>query len=139
MQHISIKAVLLASLAMFGLDIVSGMILLATFGGPALDPNLSDAQMQLVIGEVIQDPGYLTAALILGTGTTVLGGYIAARLATSVPYYNAFAFAVLGIVVTLLTAEGLPLWFLIVGLLVTIPAALLGAYLAKRRAPAVHK
>jgi CBS domain containing-hemolysin-like protein len=139
MQNISIKAVLLASLAVFGLDIVSGMVLLATFGGAVLDPAMSDTQMQAAITQIVQGRGYLTAALILGTTTTVLGGYLAARLSSSVPYFNALAFAILGIVVTLLTSEGLPMWFLIVGLLLTIPAALFGAYIEKRRVRTARK
>ena len=133
MWGISIKAVVLASLAVIGIDIVSGIVLAAVFGGPSLSAEMTDEQLREAAAAMAQQPGYLTAALILGTASTVLGGYLAARLARTVPYFNALAFGVLGAVLGLLTSSELPTWFRVVGLGLTVPAALVGAYLAKRQ------
>jgi hypothetical protein len=133
MWGISIKAVVLASLAVIGIDIVSGIVLAAVFGGPSLSAEMTDEQLREAAAAMVQQPGYLTAALILGTASTVLGGYLAARLARTVPYFNALAFGVLGAVLGLLTSSELPTWFRVVGLGVTVPAALVGAYFAKRQ------
>lgn len=134
MPNISIKAVILASLAVFGVDIVSQMTLINIFGGPALGSGLSDEQLRAAMLVLFQDTRYLTLVLVFGTASTVLGGYLAARLAGSVPYFNALAFGVLGLIVSTLTSGDLPLWFKIVGFAVTLPAALLGGHIAKLQA-----
>lgn len=133
MPNINIKAVMLATVAVFGVDIISGMILISVFGGPALDSGLSDEQMRRAPQVLFQDVRYLTLTLLLGTASTVLGGYLAARLARSVPYFNALAFGVLGLLVSALTSGDLPTWFKIVGFGLTLPAALLGGHIAKLR------
>lgn len=131
MPNISIKALVLASLAVFGVDIISQMTLINAFGGPALNAGMSDEQMRAAMLVLFQDTRYLTLVLVFGTASTVLGGYLAARLARSIPYFNALAFGVLGLVMSALTSGDLPLWFKIFGFGLTLPAALLGGHIAK--------
>jgi hypothetical protein len=130
MPPINIKAVVLASLAVFGVDIVSSMLLFDAFGGPDLS-NMTEEQVRAALLVMFQDTRYLTIALILGTASTVLGGYLAARLAHSMPYFNALAFGVLGLVMSLFTSSDLPVWFKVLGLGLTLPAALAGGHMAK--------
>ena len=130
MRGISPKAVLLATLAVFGIDFVSALGLVGVYGIP-LDGT--DEELRAAVLALNQNRGFLTALLLLGTASTVVGGYIVARLAQSVPYFNALAFATLGIVLNALMSGDLPTWFVGVGLAVTIPAALLGAYVYKRQ------
>jgi hypothetical protein len=132
MHNISIRAVVLASLAVFGLDIVVDFVLISLFGGPTFGAGMSDEQRRAALQVLFQDSRYLTLALILGTATTVLGGYLAARLARAVPYFNALAFGVFGLTVSsLFTPADLPIWFKIIGFGLTLPAALLGGHVAK--------
>ena len=131
MPNISIRAVLLASLAVLGVDIVSSMLLTQMFGGPGFGSGLSDEQIRAAYQVLLQDVRYLTFGLILGTASTVLGGYLAARLARTVPYFNALAFGMLGLLISSFGAGDLPTWFKVIGLLLTLPAALLGGHLAK--------
>ena len=133
MPNISIRAVILASLAVFGIDIVANFLLISLFGGPTFDSGMSDEQIRRALQVLFQDARYLTFALIFGTASTVVGGYLAARLARAVPYFNALAFGVLGLTVSLLTSGDLPTWFKIIGFGLTLPAALLGGHLAKLR------
>jgi hypothetical protein len=79
-----------------------------------------------------RDPGYLRAALILGTASTVVGGFLVARIARSIPYFNALAYGGIGMVLSTLTTSELPTWFRLVGIGLTVPASLLGAYLGRR-------
>jgi hypothetical protein len=131
MRGISPKAVLLATLAVFGIDFLSSIVLMGIFASAPFEGT--DEQVRAVFAQLNQDRGFLTAAMILGTASTVLGGYIVARLAQSVPYFNALAFAVVGIVLGALMSGDLPVWFTVVGLTLSVPAALLGAHLYKRR------
>jgi len=133
MQNISIRAVIVASLAVFGIDIVTTFILINLFGGSAFSSGMSDEQMRRALEVLFQDSRYLTFAMIFGTASTVLGGYLAARLARAVPYFNALAFGVLGLTVSLLTVGSVPTWFKVMGIGLTLPAALLGGHLAKLR------
>lgn len=76
---------------------------------------------------------FLLGSIILGTLSTMVGGYLAARIAKKEPYWNAGAIGVLGIVLGLLLAKDYPLWFNVVGFLLALPAALLGGHLARSR------
>ena len=130
MKHIDLRAIVLATLAVFGIDFVTGIVLFSTFSD--LVANASDEQVRAAAVALAKDRGYLRAALILGTGSTVVGGYLVARLARRIPYFNALAYGVLGMVLSMFTTGELPLWFRVVGIGLTIPASLLGAYFCKR-------
>jgi hypothetical protein len=128
MKHIDVRAILLATLAVFGIDSVSEIVL---FNANASEQQVHAAAMALAI-----DPGYLRAALILGTASTVVGGYLVARLARQIPYFNALAYAVLGVALTLvfsaMAVADFPLWFRAAAIGLTVPASLVGAYFGKR-------
>lgn len=129
MTNISIRALVLAVFAVLGIDILSGIVLAFTFG--RFEADMSDAQLQAATAQMLADPGYLAAALILGTASTAIGGFLAARLGRIVPYYHGLAFGVVAVILSALTSGELPLWFRLVGLALTIPVALAGAHLAK--------
>jgi hypothetical protein len=131
MRGISIRAIALATLAVFGIDFLSGMVLVGVFGGPPM--NATEEQIRAAVAALNANSNYLLAALVLGTASTVIGGYLTARLARSVPYFNAFAFGALAVLLGIPMSADLPTWFRVVGLGLTIPAALLGGYLSKRR------
>lgn len=133
MPNISLRAVILASLAVFGIDIVWNFLLISLFGGPTFGSGMSEEQMRRAFQVLYQDARYLTFALIFGTASTVLGGYLAARLARAVPYFNALAFGLLGLLVNMLASADVPTWFEIIGFGSTLPAALLGGHIAKVR------
>jgi len=135
MHSISVRAVVLASLAVFGVDIVISFILIHLFDGPTFGSGMSDEQVRAALQVLFQDARYLTSTLIFGTASTVLGGYLAARLARAVPYFNALAFGVLALTVSLLTSGDVPTWFKVMGIGLTLPAALLGGHIAKLRMP----
>jgi hypothetical protein len=133
MHNISVRAVILATLAVFGVDIVTNSLLSSLFGGPVFGSGMSDDQIRRALVVLYQDARYLTFALIFGTASTVLGGYLAARLARAVPYFNALAFGVLGLILGVLTMPDVPAWFKVLGFGLTLPAALLGGHIAKTR------
>jgi hypothetical protein len=132
MHGINLRAIILASLAVFGVDLVSSFLLISLFGGPAFDSSRTDAQIRAAMQVLLQDSRYLTSALILGTASTVLGGFLAARLARVLPYFNALAFGLVGLALSALAVDDQPTWFKVIGFTLTLPAALLGGHLAKR-------
>lgn len=128
--NIDIRAIVLATLAVFGIDFVTGLVLFSVFTDHVA--NASDEQMRAAAAALATDPGYLRAALILGTASTVAGGFLVVRIARNIPYFNALAYGVLGMVLSTLTTGELPMWFRVVGIGLTVPASLLGAYFGKR-------
>ena len=67
MHNISVRAVILASLAVFGVDIVTGSVLSSLFGGPTFGSGMSDDQVRRALQVLFQDTRYLTLALFFGT------------------------------------------------------------------------
>jgi hypothetical protein len=132
-MYISIRAIVLASLAVFGVDITWTFLLIGLFGGPGFDPSLPDTQIEAAMQALLQDARYLTCSLIFGTASTVLGGFLAARLAGSLPYFNAFVFGILGLVLSAFAVSDVSTWFKVSALAVTLPAAMLGGHIAKQR------
>lgn len=129
MSSIDIRAILLATLAVFGIDFFTSWMLFAVFGGPM---DGTDEQVKNVVAAMTRDPAYLRAVLILGTASTIVGGFLVARIARQIPYFNALAYGLLSVVLSVLLSGDLPMWVRVVGIGVTVPAALLGAYFGKR-------
>jgi hypothetical protein len=114
MKHIDIRAIVLATLAVFGIDFVTGIVLFSVF--TELVANASEEQVRAAAVALAKDPGYLRAVLILGTASTVVGGFLVARIARRIPYFNALAYGVLGMLISTLTTGELPMWFRVVGM-----------------------
>jgi hypothetical protein len=132
MQAISFRAVLLATLAVIGVDILAGMILFGIYA-PDVNAHMTNEELQRVIERLMENREYVLVSFVLGTASTVLGGYLAARLARTVPYFNALAFGILGVALGFATSADLPTWYRVLGIGATIPAALFGAQIAKRQ------
>jgi hypothetical protein len=120
MRSISIKAVLIGTVFGLFLDLLTGVALTFTLGHSALSSETPSA-----------DAGAVLESIAL---TTVIAGYLAARIARRLPYMNAAATGVVGLVLGALLADGsLPLWFNVPAFALLLPCALLGGHLAKRR------
>ena len=126
------KAITIAMLLSLALDVVGSTVLLAAFS-TGLNDSMSSEQLTAAVLAVLQNTGFLLASLAYGTATTVIGGYVAARVARAYPYFNALAVGVLGIVLGLLLGGDAPAWFNALAYLIGPPAALYGGHLARQR------
>jgi hypothetical protein len=129
MSSIDIRAILLATLAVFGIDFFSSWMLFAAYGGPM---SGTQEQVKSAVEAMIREPGYLRAVLVLGTASTIVGGWLVARMARRIPYFNALAYGLLSVVLSALLSDDLPTWVRVVGIALPLPAALAGAYFGKR-------
>ena len=132
MNRVSPKALLLSLAVMLALDTLGGMILTIFFASQSIHGNTTPEQTRAAVEAMNQSSGFLLSALAYGTITTILGGYLAARLAKRLPYFNAGAFGLSSIAIGIILAGNSPLWFDIVGFFVTLPAAVFGGHLSKR-------
>jgi hypothetical protein len=134
LRHVHYKSVGMAMMVTLLLDGLSGILLTLFMGRKALAPGADHADLQQAFEAVVQQPSYLGASLLLGSATTVLGGYLAARMAGRLPYLNAAAYGALGLILMLLMGSpDSPWWFTLLGLLSTVPLALVGGHAAKRQ------
>jgi hypothetical protein len=132
MNRFDPKAIVIGVLLSLALDVLVGLVLLAVFG-TELDTSLPPEQLSAALEVIAQGSGFLLAALVFSTATTIAGGYVAARLARAYPYFNAMAVGVVGIALGLVLTSSAPWWFDALGYLISVPAALLGGHLAPRR------
>jgi hypothetical protein len=134
MKRFNTKAILIGTLTMLVLDLLSGVVSFIVFSGDALSAGATQADITAVAKIIEQDTAYLLFSLLIGTLSTVTGAYVAARLAKNLPLFNACAVGVLGLLAgVLLGAQSeSPWWFNTLGYLFTVPAALVGGWLARR-------
>lgn len=116
-----VMATFLVSLLLY---FVLGSMLLSQGASPEeLDANLMSSQ------------AYLMLSTAVGLACTVLGGYVAARVANQREYYHAMlagvAVLVFGELMLSMTPGGYPLAYRIIGDVLVIPAAIFGGHLRK--------
>jgi hypothetical protein len=134
MRYISFKAVLLGCFVGIVLDALFGGVLMFTFAGDAFQQGISEAQSQQVFADALQRPSFLLASLVVGSITSVIAGYVSARLAKRLPYANSAAVGAIGLLLGLLLVDpSVPLWFHVMGLASVVPMALAGGHIAKQR------
>jgi hypothetical protein len=135
MYRISIPALVIAFFAELAADWVIQLILLFSFGGSSMSGDMSQEEAQKVFQAVSAMPLFTVAVVVLGAGTTLGGGYLAARIARQFPYYHGLGMGLLGIAWILYFWQANPLWLNLLGLLTNIPLSIWGAHLAKRHLP----
>jgi hypothetical protein len=119
MKNISIKGIVIAVIVALILDII---------GGIAGIPLFAESMTEEAILAVEKQTNFLLYSLVIGSLTTVLGGYISAKYGKLAPYKNSVIFGLIGVIIGLMLATFDPLWFDIIGFISLIPASVLGAY-----------
>jgi hypothetical protein len=136
MPRISIRAIAIALAAELTADYVIGIFAFTYFARGMLTPEMSRDELEKVADTVIATTVYLPWMILFGTATTIGGAYLAARIARRIPYYHGLAMGLAGIVQILIFWSSDRPWLNYLGLLITIPASLYGAHLAKKQMPA---
>ncbi len=128
MKQIKIKAIVLGLLTDIGgsllASIIFGTVLVATLvmAGVPSDEIISRAQ-----GPIVLIPG-----LIIGFGFTILGGFVAGRVARQAEVLHGGILGGIDIPFGLVIWSLSPLWLNILSLIATIPMGMVGGYFAKR-------
>jgi len=126
------KAVTFGVLADVVGTFLAGIVLFAALGSVLVSQGASPEELDRTL---MQSDAYLMLAGAVGLGFTVLGGYVAARVANQREYYHGLLTGVVvlafGELMISLSPDGYPLAYRIVGDLLAIPAALFGAHLRK--------
>jgi len=132
---ISIKAIAIAFVAELAADFICQMLLFSVFAGDTSTSQMSAEELQALTQKIIETTAIIPVAMVLGMATTVGGAYFAARLAKKIPYYHGLAMGIVGVVYILIVSRGSFDGYTRLGLLLTIPASLYGAHLARKQMP----
>jgi hypothetical protein len=135
MYRISFPALIIAFFAELAADWVIQLCLLFGLAGDSLSGDMNPDDMQKVFETVNAMPAFTAAVLILGTGTTFGGGYLAARIARQYPYYHGLGMGLIGMAYILYYWQANPTWLNLLGLFVNVPVSIWGAHFAKRHMP----
>jgi hypothetical protein len=131
MNHIRLWAICAAFMAELVADFIISSVTLAVLADGTISSDLDRDALRKATEAVLNSNGFLMSRVILGTATTIGGGYLAARLAKSYPYYNGLGIGLIGLIFGLVQ-WGDPLWLNIFAIVMTIPASIYGAHLAKK-------
>jgi hypothetical protein len=120
MKNVSFKGLMIAIAVALAIDIIGGVIAV---------PLYSEGLTEEAIESLFHQTNVLVYMLIIGTSSSFLGGYICAKYAKLAPYKNATIFGFIGVIISLVMATFDPIWVDVVGCLLIIPAAIIGARL----------
>jgi fructose-specific phosphotransferase system IIC component len=128
MSGISIKGIILGVVAVLVTDVVAGIGLTVAL---ADEGSLKSKE---AIAQLTHSEPFLIGSVFFGTLSTVLGGYVAARIAKRSQYANAAVIGVLGVTFGVMLSGGYPFWFNAIAFLLVLPAAIWGGHIAAPRA-----
>jgi len=124
MKGLSIKGIVLGIVSVLIVDVAAGISMVYLFSGTIVAGGTE------ALG---RETAPLIFSLFTGTLSTVLGGYVAARLGKEAPYKNSLVIGVAGFGSGFLFLHEYPVWFNLFGFATVIPAALFGGYLVARK------
>ncbi len=134
MLGIRLKAVVWGFAAAFGAAFAAVTALVFFLALPEMTENMSPEGFQQLFDPFMRDPRFLRIAGIVDFLASALGGYVAARLAKPAPLVNAGCVGVVGIILDVFLGNELVLQqFGPISTILTLPAALLGGFLASLR------
>lgn len=129
------KAVLLGIIADIGATLLISTALITYLGAKAGMESLPEEEARQLIVDAFQTPPYLLLGGVLGLLATALGGFVAARVAGVAPLLNAACVGVFGVLLGILFIGEAPLWFSLIAILLTPPAAIAGGVVWRRSNP----
>ena len=121
---INTKAILIGVLVDIGGPFLWGIILYVLFAIQGIPATEMEYELTSL----------LPLSVIIGVGLTFLAGFMSARIAKSAEILHAGIVGAIDVLFVLLFWASSPLWCNILSLLLAIPAAMLGGYVAKSKA-----
>jgi lysylphosphatidylglycerol synthetase-like protein (DUF2156 family) len=131
-SRISLKAVILSVVLVLLLDILWSVGLVAILDSQIFAPGRSEQEIEQSLRSLYSSATFLLSGAVLGTATTIVGGYVAARISKTFPYFNGLAVGIVGTLLGIVFWKDYAFWLNLLGLIATVPAALLGAHIGAR-------
>ncbi|MFA5340032.1 MAG: hypothetical protein WC317_07810 [Candidatus Omnitrophota bacterium] len=126
-RKINIKALVVGVLTDLGSSIVLGIIL----GVVAAIILIAQGVPPKEVAVRLQGQMLLIPSMIIGLGGTLLGGFVAGRIAKDYEVFHGGIVGCISILLGFFFWSSCPLWYNLAGLIVTIPCGMLGGNIAK--------
>lgn len=130
---VHVKAVILGIAADLAATFAAMMAVMTLLGIGAGAEVLSEEEARRLIESTFQESRYLLLGGLFGLLGTMIGGYVAAKFADAAPLLNAACVGLFGVVLGIFLIGESPLWFGVIGILLTLPAAVAGGVLWRNR------
>jgi uncharacterized membrane protein len=135
MPSISIKAIVVGAVIDIGGSMLVGGLFVFVYMLVLASQNVPQEELQR---RVLADQDYYIVSLVLGLAFMAVGAFVAARMARAREMAHALWVGLVAVAVSVpLVAAGdtsaYPSWYMPVSFALTIPAALVGGYIARRR------
>jgi len=131
-------AVLVGWLADVGASVVGGVVVGMIAAGILIRQGLPPDRLQ---AELLSMDWVKWMGLLVGTCGTIFGGYVGAWMGKDFPLRHALAVGILGLLTglgaMLVLPHAQPTWIDLVGVVIGVPAALLGGYMRAARVAAI--
>ena len=125
-REVSLKAVFLGLVVDIVGTVVVGLVLGALLGMYLISQGVAPDELSAQL----EDPGYIVPGLVVGLSVTVLGGFIAGRVAGRSEVLHGGLVGMLGVVLGFPLMVFYPEWYDAVSLITIIPCGMLGGRLA---------
>lgn len=145
MKNMNFRAVIQATMIVLLMDMAVGVVLLLIAGSESFRSGMSDQEINDAVQALSRSQAFLFWSLVLGTLTTAIGGYLAVRMGArklasrsdmapdavvNHHYWNATGVGLLAVLLGMIFSRDAPDWYLTFGILMSLPAAIVGGYVA---------
>lgn len=130
---VNIKAIIIGFVSDFVASTVFGITLSFFMAVILAMKGYKDAELESSLIKLLDGTTYRILSLIVGLGFTMMGGYLAGRIAKSGEYFHSGAVGLLNVLFGLFFIGMYFTWYSIIAFLLVLPAAIMGGDMARKR------
>ena len=130
---VNIKAILVGFVSDFVASTIFGVVLSLFMAIVLAMKGYKDAELEKSLISLLDGTTYRILSLIVGLGFTMMGGYVAGRIARSGEYFHSGAVGLLNVLFGLFFIGMYFTWYSVIAFLLVLPAAIIGGDMARKR------
>lgn len=130
---VNIKAIIIGFASDFVASIIFGIALSFFMAVVLAIKGYKDAELETQLIGLLDGTTYRILSLIVGLGFTMMGGYLAGRIAKNGEYFHSGAVGLLNVFFGLFFIGMYFTWYSVIAFLLVFPAAIIGGDMARKR------
>lgn len=130
---LNIKAIIIGFAADFAASTIFGIALSFFMAVVLAVKGYRDAELEKTLIALLDGTTYRILSLIVGLGFTMMGGYMAGRIARSGEYVHSAAVGLLNLLFGIFFIGMYLSWSSVIAFLLVLPAAIMGGDMARKR------
>ena len=130
---VNIKAIFIGFVSDFAASTIFGIALSFFMAVVLAIKGYKDAELETQLIGLLDGTTYRILSLIVGLGFTMMGGYLAGRIAKSGEYFHSGAVGLLNVFFGLFFIGMYFSWYSVIAFLLVFPAAIIGGDMARKK------